>query len=160
MASPDKSDNLSVSHASRPRTPGAESGKRVGFARPTLIIPPPGQRFYTPPSGTTMNSVYIPTASGATPQMMYGKKASMFMYDQFNDLRDFTMSTAKSGLGIGEKCSYWLYNKFRSWSRNWFTHWFLTIVLVLYTVCGALTFSYIEGRYVVLQIGKYFFREY
>nr|XP_015839298.1 PREDICTED: potassium channel subfamily K member 18-like isoform X3 [Tribolium castaneum] len=57
-------------------------------------------------------------------------------------IRDFT----KSGLGLGEKCAYWLYNKLKLWSQKWFTHMFLTVVLIFYTIGGALIFEVIEGR--------------
>ncbi|CAG9862607.1 unnamed protein product [Phyllotreta striolata] len=141
------------STGSKVRTPGAEpAGKRVGFARPTLVIPPPqlhrqfgpysagsypGQAPYTPGSVHTMSSMGMPKP--------YGRKASMFMNRQFVGLRDFTMNTAKSGLGIGEKCSVWCYGKVKHLSKRWFTHCFLSIVITLYTVGGALLFVYIEG---------------
>lgn len=148
------SDTSSIrSTSSKLKTP-SEGGKRVGFVRPTLIIPPPqpnaafspyaanltaGSGLYT--AGTGPYSAGI----GPTPEM-YGRKASMFVFSQLNGLKDFTMNTAKSGLGIGEKCSFWLYNKFKSLSRKWFTHCFLSIVLLIYTVGGAVTFVHIEGR--------------
>ncbi|CAH1997387.1 unnamed protein product [Acanthoscelides obtectus] len=147
MASAPGSDTASVKSTPRVKTP---DGRKVGFARPSLIIPPPqAQRTYGPHSAHTAHMTGVPlTAASIGPQHgMYGRKASMFVFDQIHGLKDFTMATAKSGLGIGEKCSYWVYNKISAWSRKWFTHFFLSIVLVLYTICGALTFIYIEGKF-------------
>lgn len=77
---------------------------------------------------------------------MYHNKASDFMFKQFEGVKDFTMTTAKSGLSIGEKSAFWLYNKLRSWSKKWFTHLFLTLCLVLYSVMGAAIFMALEGK--------------
>nr|XP_023029019.1 TWiK family of potassium channels protein 7 isoform X2 [Leptinotarsa decemlineata] len=144
------SDNSSLksSASSKPKTPAVEGGRKVGFARPTLIIPPPlVQKQHTTPYTAHMG--YTPVSLGPnmkpTPDM-YGRKASVFVFDQFNGLKDFTMNTAKSGLGIGEKCSYWCYAKLKSWSRKWITHWFLTIVLFIYTIGGAVIFVTTEGQ--------------
>ncbi|KAJ8917877.1 hypothetical protein NQ315_010790 [Exocentrus adspersus] len=143
------SDNSSLkSTSSKPKTP-SEGGKRVGFARPTLIIPPNQTNAsftpYTANTGLyTAGTGPYSAAIGPTPEM-YGRKASMFVFGQLHGLKDFTWNTAKSGLGIGEKCSFWLYNKVKSWSRKWFTHFFLTIVILIYTVGGAVTFVYTEG---------------
>lgn len=149
--------SLKSSASSKPRTPGVELGtKKVGFARtrPTLIIPPPQLlKPYGPYSAAAYNpgpytpgSVHTMGSYGAPQPGMYGRKASMFMNRQFVGIRDFTMNTAKSGMGIGEKCSYWCYAKIKLLSRKWFTHCFLSIVLSLYTVGGALIFVYIEGE--------------
>ncbi|KAG8276554.1 hypothetical protein J6590_062879 [Homalodisca vitripennis] len=59
--------------------------------------------------------------------------------------RDFTMNTAKSGLSVGEKFSFWAYNKLRAWSRKWFTHFFLLLVIALYSLAGAAIFVAVEG---------------
>lgn len=120
--------------------------KQVGFARPTLIIPPPQQQ--------QQLSVPITPYSASIKQGnadLYGRKASVFMFDQFNGLKDFTMSTAKSGLGVGEKCAFWMYNKISKLSRKWFTHCFLSIVIVIYTIGGALVFVAIEGKFFSLK---------
>lgn len=143
--SPQRND---ASVVSTPQTPGGGKRRPSNFKRPTLIIPPP----QTPTSPYTAN-IILPMTAG-TPQNphMYSRKASEFMFSQFNGIRDFTVSTAKSGLGIGEKCSFWLYNKVSSWSKKWFTHFFLTIVLVIYTVGGALLFVYVEGKILFLNV--------
>ncbi|CAH0555305.1 unnamed protein product [Brassicogethes aeneus] len=117
------------------QTPPKE-GKKVGFARPTLIIPPPQVLVNNPQTrSANLSTRSVPKGN------MYGRKASVFMFDQFNSV----MNTAKSGMGLGEKCAYWVYNKFYTWSRKWFTHCFLSIVILLYTVGGALMFVAIEG---------------
>ncbi|CAG9830023.1 unnamed protein product [Diabrotica balteata] len=137
------STSLKSTSSSKPRTPGVDTGKKVGFARPTLIIPPP-QAYYPPqfgaytPGGISNHSHH----SHGHPHYAYGRKASMFMMHQFDGIKDF----AKSGLGIGEKCSYWCYGKVTKLSKKWFTHCFLSIVLGLYTVGGALLFMYVEDK--------------
>ncbi|XP_046667051.1 uncharacterized protein LOC124358861 [Homalodisca vitripennis] len=75
----------------------------------------------------------------------YPNKASEFMFKQFEGFRDFTMNTAKSGLSVGEKFSFWAYNKLRAWSRKWFTHFFLLLVIALYSLAGAAIFVAVEG---------------
>ncbi|XP_058459893.1 potassium channel subfamily K member 18 isoform X2 [Malaya genurostris] len=77
---------------------------------------------------------------------MYPAKAGEFMFKQFEGFRDFTVSTAKSGLGVGEKSVFWLYTKITKWSRKWFTHFFLFAMLFLYSVAGAALFIAVEGE--------------
>ena len=76
-------------------------------------------------------------------QALYAQKAGDFMSKQFEGLNRFT----KSGLSVGEKSVVWLYTKFQKWSRKWFTHIFLFLVVTLYSVAGALIFMAIEGLY-------------
>ncbi|KAG6449863.1 hypothetical protein O3G_MSEX006302 [Manduca sexta] len=76
---------------------------------------------------------------------MYHNKASEFLFKQFEGFKDFTMNTAKSGLSAGEKTAFWFYNKLRLLSRKWFTHFFLTLCLVLYSIMGAAIFMTLEG---------------
>lgn len=136
----DMADDLSVksttsSTPSKPKTP-MDGNKRVGFARPTLIIPPPPQMTMGSPQTRSAN-----TSIRSAPHPN-GRKASVFVFDQFNN----AMLKARSGLGFGEKCAYWLYNKLYALSRKWFTHCFLSIVIILYTIGGALVFVAIEGN--------------
>lgn len=144
---PPRNEGLAV-----PPTPGGGGRPDLKKKRPSLIIPPPQSPGIGLGSPYTANiAMGLPTgpAMTASPHhnpYLYPRKASQFMFSQFNGLRDFTMSTAKSGLGIGEKCSFWLYNKVSTWSKKWFTHMFLTIVILFYTVGGALLFVYIEGK--------------
>jgi hypothetical protein len=67
---------------------------------------------------------------------VYPTKASEFMFKQFEGFKDFTMNTAKSGLSVGEKTAFWMYAKVRAWSRNWFTHIFLFLVVLSYSLIG------------------------
>lgn len=78
---------------------------------------------------------------------MYHNKASDFMFKQFEGFKDFTMNTAKSGLSAGEKSAFWFYNKLRLLSKKWFTHFFLFLCLLLYSVIGALVFVALEGKH-------------
>ncbi|KAL5287471.1 hypothetical protein ACFFRR_008394 [Megaselia abdita] len=64
-----------------------------------------------------------------------------FMSKGFDGFMDFT----KTGMSFGERFTYGLYNKIYKWSRKWFTHIFLFLVIVLYTFGGALIFQSIEG---------------
>lgn len=60
----------------------------------------------------------------------------------FSDFVDFT----KAGMSFGEKFTFGLYEKVSKWSRKWFTHIFLFIIMVLYSAGGALLFASIEGE--------------
>ncbi|KPJ19179.1 hypothetical protein RR48_05489 [Papilio machaon] len=82
---------------------------------------------------------------------MYHNKASEFMFKQFEGFKDFTMNTAKSGLSAGEKSAFWFYNKLKLLSKKWFTHFFLTLCLALYTLIGAGIFAALEGEYKFAQ---------
>ncbi|XP_050304647.1 TWiK family of potassium channels protein 18-like isoform X2 [Anthonomus grandis grandis] len=136
---------------------GGSSEKKVGFARPTLIIPPPQQVNFGP-SEKLKRTPSVPKSSH-TPRVTYltlpipeeglstERKTSQIMFDHINHLRHLGMSTAKTSLGFGEKFAYWLYNKVKSLSKKWFTHCFLTIVMIIYTIGGALSFIAIEEPY-------------
>ncbi|XP_030758876.1 TWiK family of potassium channels protein 18-like isoform X2 [Sitophilus oryzae] len=113
--------------------------KKVGFAKKlTLKIPPPPQTPLDRPTTLT-----IPSAHSAHVDEF--RKQSMF--DQINGFKNYTFDKAKTSLGFGEKFAYWLYNKVKVLSRKWFTHCFLTIVLIAYTVGGAVSFQTLEGPY-------------
>lgn len=73
----------------------------------------------------------------------YHAKAGEFMFNQFQGFKDFT----KSGLNMGEKSAFYIYNKFSRLSRRWFTHIFLLFIVFLYSVAGAFLFSAVEGLY-------------
>lgn len=85
--------------------------------RPKILLPIPGQ--YYPQSGTGISwnvstpygqtpvaSVPMTPVSGQ-PQMFYANRASEFVFTQFKGIKDLT----KSGLSVGEKSAYWLYEK-------------------------------------------------
>lgn len=83
--------------------------------RPKIILPIPGQ--YYPQTATGMG--YVPTPYGQTPmpmtpvtgqpQVIYANRASEFVFTQFKGIKDLT----KSGLSVGEKSAFWLYEKVR-----------------------------------------------
>ncbi|CAH0697121.1 unnamed protein product [Spodoptera exigua] len=77
---------------------------------------------------------------------MYHNKASEFMFKQFEGFKDFTINTTKHGLSAGEKTAFWLYNKLKLLSKKWFTHLFLSLCLVLYSIIGASIFVAVEVR--------------
>ncbi|CAH2059406.1 unnamed protein product, partial [Iphiclides podalirius] len=77
---------------------------------------------------------------------MYHTKASEFMFKQFEGVKDFTMSTAKSSLSVGEKFAFWFYSKLKWLSKKWFTHLFLSLCLLAYSILGAGIFATLEGE--------------
>lgn len=81
------------------------------------------------------------TPVAGQPQIFYSNRASEFVYTQFKGIKDLT----KSGLSVGEKSAFWLYEKVRSWSKRWFTHIFLFVVILLYSIIGAIIFVAVEG---------------
>jgi hypothetical protein len=120
--------------------------------RVTLLIPP---RVFREDSIQQYQSPYVVPITAATSipsqnqdvnpflQALYTQKASDFMFKQFEGLNRFT----KSGLSVGEKSAVWLHTKFRLWTHKWFTHFFLFIVVTVYSVCGALVFMAVEGLF-------------
>lgn len=82
-------------------------------------------------------------------------KAGELLYKQFEGFRDFTMASAKSGLNVGERFAFYIYEKFSKWSRKWFTHFFLFIVIFLYSLAGAFIFVAVEGWYMYSFIKLY-----
>ncbi|KYN39583.1 TWiK family of potassium channels protein 18 [Trachymyrmex septentrionalis] len=117
--------------------------------RPKILLPVPGQYYPHPQTATGMG--YVPTPYGQTPvpmtpvagqpQIFYSNRASEFVFTQFKGIKDLT----KSGLSVGEKSAFWLYEKVRSWSKKWFTHIFLFVVILLYSIIGAIIFVTVEG---------------
>lgn len=77
--------------------------------RPKIRLPIPGQ-YYSQQTPTG----YMPTPYGQTPmpmtpasgqpQMIYANRASEFVFKGIKDL-------TKSGLSVGEKSAFWLYEK-------------------------------------------------
>lgn len=72
---------------------------------------------------------------------LHAQRAGDFVAKHFEGLNKFT----KSGLSVGEKSVVWIYSKFTKWSRKWFTHIFLFVIVFLYTIAGAFIFRAIEG---------------
>ncbi|XP_047365639.1 uncharacterized protein LOC124955363 isoform X2 [Vespa velutina] len=120
--------------------------------RPKITLPIPGQygRYPQTPAGyasTPYNQTPAPitpvpvTPVSGQPQVFYSNRASEFVFTQFKGIKDFT----KSGLSVGERSVFWLYEKVSSWSKRWFTHIFLVVIVFLYSVAGAMIFITIEG---------------
>lgn len=128
---------------------------RIQRPRVTLMIP---EKNAYQDGMQQQHSPYLMTAATSAPsrdqpdwpnpvlQQLYAQKAGDFVFKQFEGLNRFT----RGGLSLGEKSVVWMYAKFRSWSRNWFTHCFLFIVMILYTVAGGAIFMAFEGLFVVV----------
>ncbi|XP_067210418.1 uncharacterized protein [Linepithema humile] len=114
--------------------------------RPKITIPIPGQYYPQPVTGmgyvsTPYGQTPIPmTPVSGHPQMIYANRASKFVFKGIKDL-------TKSGLSVGEKSAFWLYEKVSSWSRRWFTHIFLFVIVLLYSIAGAMIFITVEGTH-------------
>lgn len=119
----------------------------------TINIPPPhfgAPSPYTIQSAHSLNSNHTGVPPNWPPyanpfNVMYPTKAGEFMFKQFEGFKDFTYASAKSSLNVGEKLAFYIYEKFSKWSRQWFTHIFLVLVIFLYSVAGALMFVAVEG---------------
>lgn len=118
---------------SAPKTP-IDRGRRP----PRLVLPNPNSNQPI----NTANTPYTPytgsVISKASSPYLYPRKQSEFVMG----LKGF----AKSGLSMGEKSTLWIYNKISALSKKWFTHCFLSIVLAIFTVGGALLFVAVEGE--------------
>ncbi|KAF6209367.1 hypothetical protein GE061_015114 [Apolygus lucorum] len=133
----------------------SKSASSLRNSRPhiTLLIPPPTPGSTT--SGSRLPTHYYtgpltPTAvnisdGGFNVFTMYPGKAGQFVSKQFLSFRDFTLKSAKSGLSVGEKVSFWIYGKVWALSRKWFTHFFLFLVVAAYSLLGGFLFMKIEG---------------
>ena len=143
---------MSTSPGATPRADGLPP-VRAQRTRPRLTLPVqrfPGGAANTPVNTPAMVSIPMTPAGGipigVTPigvtsgpfgmLQVYPNKASEFMFKQFEGFKDFTMNTAKSGLSAGEKTAFWMYGKVRTWSRKWFTHIFLFLVVMAYSIIG------------------------
>lgn len=89
---------------------------RKARPRPKINLPIPGTYGmypqtpigYMPPGHYGPNNVPMTPLSG--PNIIYANKAREFMFTQFRGIKDIT----KSGLSVGEKCAFWLYEKVNS----------------------------------------------
>ncbi|ENN70387.1 hypothetical protein D910_08391, partial [Dendroctonus ponderosae] len=84
-------------------------------------------------------SVDNSSIKSSAPSQRYGRRASVFLLEHLSEVKH-------AGLGIGEKCNVWMYSKIKFLSKKWFTHCFLVIVMILYTVGGAVIFLTVEGQ--------------
>lgn len=123
---------------------------------PTAIVHPHAVRgtpVYVPSIGVQPGGAQHPDGNAAEAWIPYYMnpfnanpgKAGELLYKQFEGFRDFTMASAKSGLNVGERFAFYIYEKFSKWSRKWFTHFFLFIVIFLYSLAGAFLFVAVEG---------------
>ncbi|KAK0095950.1 hypothetical protein PV326_006968 [Microctonus aethiopoides] len=132
---------------------------RKTSTRPKIKLPVPGQYGHYPQTpigyiGTPYGPTPIPITPGSgQPNPLYANRASEFVFAQFKGIKDF----GKSGMSMGESSAFWLYEKVSSWSKRWFTHIFLFVVVLLYSIAGAWIFVYLEGMHeerVLLDIRK------
>lgn len=163
--------------ATNSRAAQPQPNSRIAAAKPpriTIQIPtygastttvPPTHPFVMRPTsggGTTGSGTPMPPSVSAAGSpsayanpfsgMMYQTTTAGFMFKQFEGLKDFTFASAKSGLNIGEKSAFYIYEKFSKWSRQWFTHCFLFLVILLYSVAGAFMFVALEGECVICRV--------
>lgn len=141
-----------MSHATTPTTP-ASSPRRGPRPHITLTMPPTNMMGGQPTpftAGTMPPNPHDPAYAhynNPFSNMMYQPgKAGEFMFNQFEGFKNFTMSYAKSGLSIGEKTALWIYEKFSKWSKKWFTHIFLFLMVFAFSVAGGVLFVAVEGE--------------
>ncbi|XP_051157223.1 TWiK family of potassium channels protein 7 isoform X3 [Leptopilina boulardi] len=115
--------------------------------KPKIVLPLRGQcgEIQQTPVG------YVSTPYGQSPIIMtpvvseasviYNKENNGFVFTQIRGIKDFT----KTGLSVGERSAFWLYEKVSSWSKRWFTHIFLFVIVLLYSIAGAMIFVTVEG---------------
>lgn len=138
---------------SSPSISGVPPRVRQIPAKPRITINIPSQHGYGAHSpylstGTHTAHSNSAVAPGAPQWPLYENPfTGANMYKQFEGFCDFTMASAKSGLGFGEKFAFYIYEKFSTWSRKWFTHIFLFLVMFLYSLAGAYIFMAVEGWY-------------
>ena len=106
-------------------------------------MPPTAQPPYTAQTNNTLGAGGSVAGQPYWPQYGNPFAAGTFMSRGFEGFVDFT----KSGMSFGEKFTYGLYDKFSKWSKKWFTHMFLFIVMALYTMGGALLFGAVESKF-------------
>ncbi|EDX08010.1 GD11561 [Drosophila simulans] len=124
-----------------------------GSAMSQASMPPSAQPPYTAQTNFTGNGTQGPYWPPMANPFGYGN----FMTKGYEGFLDIT----KSGLSFGEKMTFGMYK----WSRRWFTHIFLILILALYNIGGAVVFRTIEVRHanqeklVVQDQQKSFFNE-
>lgn len=132
MASPSVSTvKTPTSIMTGPSSPNSNRRQRPPRPKITLNIPPPNASHHP------MQSPFLYPAAGHAPPTAlsgalsgYPESEANFMFKQLEGFRDFT----KAGLGQGEKVAIWIYEKFSTWSKKWFTHIFLILVLFLFSL--------------------------
>lgn len=159
MASNESLPSMDTNPSPTLSTPGSNvksASPKTKPARPKIILPPATPHIQTNPMYPHTANIPLTPGSLNHPQYLpfnlYPTKAGDFMFKQFNGFKDFTLNTAKSGMSFGEKILFWMYNKVSSLSKRWFTHIFLGLVIILYSVGGAFLFVAIEGWYFLFFI--------
>lgn len=127
----------------------------MGIPSPYLATGPPGTHSIPTSAGGVHPPPNWPPYANPFNAMYSGGN---FMFKQFEGIKDFTMASAKSGLNVGEKSAFYIYEKFGKWSKKWFTHIFLFLVIFLYSIAGASLFVAIEGQttYIYKHINIFF----
>ncbi|KAK6633118.1 hypothetical protein RUM43_012862 [Polyplax serrata] len=149
---------MSEDAAESPRSPKTRRLSRPKLKIPQINLPnmpnvahlPNLGRFRTELPITVPPGCAIPIGNANGPFgifQFHPTKASEFMNKRYENFKDFTKSTAKSGLSFGEKALFWVNGRIRQLSRKWFTHIFLFLVVLLYSLLGALLFVTVEGSH-------------
>lgn len=126
----------------------------------TPSTPPPSRRSNRPPRINIHNiqnnygsSPLPPSAQLQTSQTNYMAPNWPPMSNPFGPGNFMTkgyegfLDLTKSGMSFGEKFTFATYNKISTWSRRWFTHMFLLIILALYNIGGAKLFQTVERKW-------------
>lgn len=151
---PQISINIPAAHQHfQQNTPSAMTGGWPSYLKRGGVPTTAGSGTPLPPgwSGSPYANPFgmlYPTTAGKGGDL-HGESAGQFMFKHLEGFKDFTFASAKSGLNIGEKSAFYIYEKFGKWSRQWFTHCFLFLVILLYSIAGAYIFMAIEGWYSV-----------
>lgn len=159
-----KSQPQNATTIQTPSSPAPPATNTASNGRPRIMLNIPAGRqsphlnlpqYYSPAVSPYLNPGTYPSQYGGGPPQWppaspyaspfaaptYHAKAGEFMFKQFEGFKGFT----KSGLNMGEKSAFYIYNKFSRWSKRWFTHIFLLLIVFLYSVAGAFLFSAVEG---------------
>ncbi|XP_053964219.1 uncharacterized protein LOC128867150 [Anastrepha ludens] len=141
---------MSSTPSVRIQIPPIRPSPRVALRPPRLnlsgVSGPGSSQLHPPLTGHTL-AAHPQTGLPLTAQTKESEQWPFFSASDFargfSDFVDFT----KAGMSFGEKFTFGLYEKVSKWSRKWFTHIFLFIVMVLYSAGGALLFVSIEGTH-------------
>ncbi|XP_065349236.1 TWiK family of potassium channels protein 7 isoform X2 [Cloeon dipterum] len=126
-------------------------------SRPRITLPPPMVPMTPGAQGVGVSPLYrmssastlgiataVPSTALAEGPWAQGPFRTGFVIKQIRGVKDFTVNVGKSGLSVGEKTAFWLYNKVSHWSQKWFTHFFLFLVVLGYSLLGASVFVAVE----------------
>ncbi|XP_014242333.1 TWiK family of potassium channels protein 18-like isoform X2 [Cimex lectularius] len=132
-SSPHQRRALPARNARRPRSPYIFTPQSPNLSR--------SRSSYSPVS---LTEVFFPTDSDlAKMPKSPSEKGGPAVSQKFQDFGKFALS---SGLSVGERMTFFLHGKLSQLSQKWFTHIFLLVAVVGYTLIGALLYSILEGR--------------